>query len=93
MIDHADGNPSNNRLNNLRATTYHGQAWNRSSRSNNTSGHQGVWRNGNRWQAGINVKGVRHHLGLFSSVEEASAVYEAAAREAFGEFYRNPQQR
>ena len=93
MLDHKDGNPSNNRLSNLRATTYYGQAWNRRSRTDNTSGQQGVWRCGGKWQAGINVRGVRHHLGLFSSVEEASAVYEVAAREMFGEFYRQPHQR
>jgi hypothetical protein len=93
MIDQKDGNPSYNRLSILRATTYHGQAWNRSSRTDNTSGRQGVWRNGDRWQAGIRVAGVRHHLGLFSSIEEASVAYEAAARRLFGEFYRQPQER
>ena len=93
MIDHKDGNPSNNRFSNLRATTYHGQAWNRRLRTDNTSGQQGVWRSGGKWQAGIVVKGARHHLGLFSTVEEASAVYEAAASKLFGEFYRKPQER
>lgn len=93
MIDHKDGNPSNNRLSNLRATMYHGQAWNRRARKDNTSGRQGVWRGEGKWQAGICVKGHRRHLGLFASAEEASVVYEAAARELFGEFYRQPQQR
>lgn len=93
MIDHKDGNPSNNRLGNLRTTTYHGQAWNRRSRNDNSSGYQGVWRLGGKWQAGICVKGRRYHLGLFTSAEEASAAYEAIANKVFGEFYRQPQKR
>ena len=93
MIDHRDGNPSNNRLSNIRATTYDGQARNRRLRSDNTSGRQGVRREGKKWRAQIFVNGGDRYLGSFSSIEEASAVYEKAAREAFGEFYRNPQDR
>jgi hypothetical protein len=32
-------------------------------------------------------------LGSFNTKEEASAAYEAAARELHGEFYRKPNQR
>ena len=95
MIDHKDGNPSNNRLSNLRATTYHGQAWNRRLRVDNTSGRQGVTWNKQvgKWQAGIMVKGARHHLGLFTSIEMASDAHDSVARKMFGAFYRKPQYR
>ena len=93
MIDHKDGNPSNNRLSNLRATTYHGQAFNRRARADNTSGYQGVVPCGKKWVARVDANGVSHYLGVFPSAEEASVAYEKAARRLFGAFYRQPQQR
>jgi hypothetical protein len=93
MIDHCDGNPSNNRLSNLRVATYDGQARNRRLRSDNTSGCQGVSLDHGRWRAQIYANGTTRYLGSFSSIEEASAVYEKSAREAFGEFYREPKKR
>src|SRR4249920_2030305 len=70
MIDHRDGNPSNNRLNNIRVTTYDGQAWNRKMKRNNISGYQGVSRDRGRWKARLG----RDYLGMFSSAKEASKV-------------------
>jgi hypothetical protein len=40
------------------------------------------------WQARIQVDGRTIHLGEFDTAEEAAVVYEAAARQHFGEFYR-----
>ena len=49
-VDHIDGNPSNNRLSNLRAVTSSGNNRNRGP-TNNTSGVVGVAKNGNSFTA------------------------------------------
>lgn len=91
-IDHVDRNPANNRWANLRPATYREQTWNqRVRRKNNTSGFRGVIRSGGRWRAGISKDGVTHHLGVFDTLGEAVAAYEAKARELHGEFYREPE--
>ena len=57
----------------------------------NPSGFRGVYRHGARYKAVISALGVSRHLGVFDRPEEASAAYEAAARELYGEFYSEPQ--
>jgi hypothetical protein len=56
-------------------------------RKDNASGYRGVtWAKRGRWQAQIQVEGKRHFLGYFTVKEDAARAYDAAAREAFGEF-------
>ena len=63
---------------------------NRKTQSNNTSGFRGVTFNKARgkYQAQIMIGGKMKYLGLFHTAVEASIVYEQAARDLFGEFYR-----
>jgi|KBSMisStaDraftv2_1062788.scaffolds.fasta_scaffold1291019_1 hypothetical protein len=82
-IDHKDGNQSNNRWANLRPATKAEQSRNRGG-SGGVSGITGVFPKNGRWTVVIS----RRYLGIFATREEAAAVYEAAARELFGEFYR-----
>jgi hypothetical protein len=91
-IDHRDGNAGNDRWYNLREATSQQQKWNRGPNTNNASGHKGVYfdRSRNRWAAGIMVDRHCIFLGRFDTAELASAAYETAARELFGEFYRAP---
>ena len=80
-IDHFDGNRMNNKIENLRQAQDYEQLQNISIRSDNTSGYIGVKKHGrkkNRWQASIQVLGVRHHLGTFATAEEASEAYKIA---------------
>jgi HNH endonuclease len=86
-IDHKDGNRTNNRWDNFRPATKLEQTHNAKVRKDNTSGGRGVHKHKGWWRARISINGVRRHLGLFETAEEASAAYEAAAREAHGEFY------
>ena len=90
-IDHIDRNRTNNRWNNLRLATQSQQSQNACLFSNNNSGFRGVsWhRLRKKWRATIGIDGRHHHLGLFVTIEDAAAAYQAAAREAFGEFYRD----
>jgi hypothetical protein len=89
-IDHIDGDGTNNNPQNLRLATPAQNCRNRLKNKNNNSGKKGVaWhRQRQKWQATIRINGRQAYLGLFKDINEASAVYEAAAREHFGEFYR-----
>ncbi len=89
-VDHKDGDRLNDRWNNLRLATDGQQKWNIGSHCKNTSGRRGVYLHNRlgRWVARINHERVKYHLGVFDTIEEASAAYERVARKFRGEFYR-----
>lgn len=89
-IDHKDGNPANNRWDNLREATDSQNLANSKLAKNNTSGAKGVWleKATGRWNSYITVRGKRIYLGTYDTVAEAGAAYEASARLHFGEFAR-----
>jgi hypothetical protein len=89
VIDHRDGDPSNNRWDNLRRATKSQNSANRGLNRNNSCGLKGVSCEGGRWRAGIYKDGRRHHLGSFATPQAAHAAYVAAARRLFGEFARS----
>lgn len=83
-IDHIDENKSNNRITNLRNVPHiqnmHNQC--RPNRDNRT-GYRGISpQPGGRFQAMIQIDGVRKSLGTYSTAEEAHAVYSLARKEA-----------
>lgn len=88
-LDHKHGDRLNNAWRELRAATFHEQAWNSRGHTDTESGFRGVSRARKRWVAVITTNGVRRYLGIFDTPDEASAVYEAAARRLHGEFYRS----
>lgn len=91
LIDHINGDPSDNRIANLRIATNTQNNANAALQKRNTSGFKGVRRcKGcfNRWDAQICVGGRRIYLGAYGSPEEAHAAYVEAAKEHFGEFAR-----
>lgn len=88
-IDHVDGNPSNNRLKNLREATSSQNHANMKVFANNTSGYRGVSRHKcGRWCAEIWHQRKKHYLGLFATKEEASRAHEIARARMFGTFSR-----
>jgi hypothetical protein len=89
-LDHIDGDGLNNNPINLRLATQAENGRNRGKNQNNTSGRKGVYWHSqkNKWASRIKVDGRNLYLGIFCDIESASAAYEAAAREHFGEFYR-----
>jgi hypothetical protein len=84
-IDHIDGNPSNNRISNLRdvSTAMNSQNQRRAN-AVNTTGFQGVWAPNAKnkgYVAYVNVNGVRHRAGSFATPEEAHSAYLKLKRE------------
>ena len=87
-VDHRDGDPLNNKLENLRWATVSENNTNVKMKSHNTSGVKGVcWHKpSSKWCVQIRINGVNKYLGLFETIEEATAVRRKAAQEHYGEF-------
>jgi hypothetical protein len=86
VIDHIDGNPSNNRWANLRPATRAQNCMNSRPQGRSASGLKGVslHSKSGKWVAHINGS----YLGTFLTKDEARAVRVAAERDRFGEFAR-----
>jgi hypothetical protein len=91
-IDHINGNPSDNRIANLREATRGQNLHNSKLDKKNTTGFKGVRRHyavpGKPYFASINVNRKQVFLGLFSTKEAAAAAYDVAAVQHLGEFAR-----
>ena len=85
-IDHRDGRPDNNRIDNLRLCTRSQNMANTSAQRRSKSGLKGVSQSGPKWRARIYVLGRNVTLGLFDSPEQAHAAYNAASIKHFGDF-------
>jgi hypothetical protein len=72
-IDHINGDPSDNRLCNLRDVSQEQQNRNLSIKATNTSGHPGVTKhtNANVWISRINLNKRTCHVGSFARYEDA----------------------
>jgi hypothetical protein len=89
--DHWDGNPLNNQRANLRVASPRQNSGNAKLRSDNRIGFKGVStavRKNDPYYASICDHGVRVHLGIFPSPEQAAQAYDEAARRVFGTFAR-----
>jgi hypothetical protein len=89
-IDHRNGDPLDNRLENLREATRAQQLWNSGLRKNNRIGLKGVtfYPPTRRWFARIQKHGRTRFLGYHATAEAAHAAYVEAANSEFGEFAR-----
>ena len=90
VIDHKDGDPWNNRLENLRECTQGENTLNQRLSKKNTSGVKGVhWdKQTGMWRASIKAYGVEMKLGRYPLLEGAVAARVAAEKELHGEFAR-----
>ena len=86
LVDHINGNRSDNRWCNLRQANDVENACNKAMQSNNTSGHIGIWKPKGRNKFVVQVRG--KHVGYCETLEEAKEVYHREASKQFGEFYR-----
>lgn len=80
VIDHIDGNKSNNDINNLRLVTQQQNCFNRSKLT--SKGYS--WnKNTNKWQSHIFVDGVQKYLGSFLNEKDARDAYSNALNRYF----------
>ena len=86
-VDHIDGDPSNNKIENLREVTAAQNSWNQKY-TNSASGVKGVTWNKQvkKWQPQIRANGKKYYLGRFSNLDDAIDVYNDAAKRLHGEF-------
>jgi len=89
LVDHIDGDKSNNKINNLRLATFSQNGTNRVNLpSNNTSGVIGVsWdKKPKKWKALIMINGKNKHLGYFINKEDAIKARKEGEIKYFGDF-------
>lgn len=86
-IDHIDGNPHNNAVDNLRLATRSENMMNRIPRPNK-SGHKGVHPRYGKWAVQVWKNKKCHSLGVYETIEEAIMVHKQGVDRLHGEFAR-----
>ena len=73
-VDHIDGDGLNNQRGNLRLVSHSQNHQNRRATRVGTSRYRGVAVSRDRWRAFGKLNGVKYHLGMFHSEDEAGTV-------------------
>jgi hypothetical protein len=92
-IDHVDGDRANNRIENIRLASRSQNLMNKGARRDNKAGVKHVrWNEPTKsWRVKMNIGGKHLHLGLFKTLEEATAVACAAREKYHGAFANHGQ--
>ncbi len=97
VVDHINGNRSDNRKKNLRICTRAQNMWNRNANRNKFKvekhGFKGIVKNKKpglikKWRAGIQVNGARYCSRYYKTRKEAALAYNELAKKYHGEFAR-----
>ena len=82
-VDHINGKPNDNRIENLRIVSHKNNMKNEKLYNNNTSGHKGVYfsKREKKWKAAIKSDNVVYHLGTFNTKDEAICAREDAEKD------------
>jgi hypothetical protein len=91
MIDHIDGNPLNNNIENLREANKYQNQQNAKRRTDNKTGIKGVTvcKHANKYMARVRIDGVRKYLGLFDTLDEAEKVITQTRLKLHKEFTKH----
>lgn len=86
-LDHINGDPDDNRIENLRPATFSQNSANSRKPEHNTSGAKGVQvTKSGKYKAAVTCKGEAHNLGTYATKDEAKKAYIEGATKHFGEF-------
>lgn len=89
LIDHRDGNGLNNRRENFREANHSLNGFNRKSIPHGSKYHGVNWcRTRNIWYARIKINGVKKHIGMFKTEDEAYAARLVAEKKYYPNFER-----
>jgi hypothetical protein len=96
VIDHADNDRLNNRIENLREATHQQNAMNKKRDCNSRSPYKGVTPSSRprkdglfSWEVRVSVSGKQVHLGTFNDIEVANQVAVLAREKYHGQFARH----
>jgi hypothetical protein len=91
FIDHIDGNPSNNKIENLREVTHSQNIQNSKKIIRNTSGVKNVnWhKRMNKWVVQLCINGKNKHFGYFDDIKIAELVAQEARNKYYGIYARH----
>jgi hypothetical protein len=89
FVDHADGDHTNNRIENLRPASRAENNRNAKLRKDNKYGVKGVALHKGRWIARLRVDGKAVHVGSYGSMEAAAAAVSEARERLHGPFHRH----
>lgn len=90
-VDHINGNPTDNRISNLRPATLSENQQNTKMYKNNSSGIKGVtWCNrAKKWMGTIQTDRKRKTIGYFDSLDDAAIAMKKARNELHGDFAKH----
>lgn len=88
VVDHINGNKTDNRICNLRPATQQENCCN-SAKRNNPTNVKGVTFYNNKYVARVGSNGKMHNLGSFNTKEEAEQVVRGFREKLHGEFYNH----
>ena len=91
VVDHIDGNPSNNRIENLRESSMQTNQYNRKINKNNTSGIKNVYfcKKAQKWRVELKVNKQKKSFGRYEDLELAEFVAHEARQKYHKEFSRS----
>lgn len=90
LLDHIDGNKSNNKISNLREATNSQNQQNRKINYNSKSNVRGVtWcKKSNKWKAQGRLNGKYYYFGVFNNLLDAKNVVQNFRKTNHGEFFK-----